>query len=160
VRLGKAEEVVDSGDRSVNQGWGIGGESEIERKLEFATDGSDAADDVSAVDRTGVPGISGAMYRFDKDLIGASIVGCDSDAAVEKTKESLNAHSFVVAASSRMEFQFEQCAHGFKEAAKSATGVDDNQTGETNLEEKLLHENVGEIGRGDVREAFDNNHAG
>jgi hypothetical protein len=158
VRLGKAEKIMDSRDRPVNKGWGLGGESEIEWKLEFATDGGDAADDVSAVDRAGVPGIGGAVDGFDKDVVGAAIVAGNGDAAVENTKEALNAHGFVVAASSRMEFQFEQRTHGFEEAAKSTAGVDDNNTSETNFEEKLLHENVGEIGGGYVGDAFDDDH--
>jgi hypothetical protein len=100
------------------------------------------------------------MDCFHKDFVGTSIIACDSDAAVEDTKETLYAHCFVVATSSRVEFQFEQGAHGFKVAAKSATGVDDNGTGETDLEEKVLHENVSEIGRGNIGETLDNDHTG
>ena len=160
MRLGKTEEVMDGRDRAIDEDWGVGGKSKVEWELEFATDGGDAANDVGAVDRTGIPGVSGAMDCFHKDLVGTSIIASDSDTTVENAEEALNTHSFVVAASSRMEFQFEQFAHGFEKAAKSTTGVDNNHTGETDREEKLLHENVGEIGGGNVREALDYDHAG
>jgi hypothetical protein len=159
VRLGKAEEIMDGGDGTVNEGWGLDGEREVKRKLEFTADGSNAANDIGTVDGASIPGVSGAMDCFHEDLVGATIVACDSNAAVEHAKETLDAHGFVVATSSSVEFQFELFAHGFKEAAKSATGVHNNCIGEADLEEKLLHEDMGEIGGGDVREAFSDHHA-
>jgi hypothetical protein len=112
---------------------GLGRESEVERGLEFAADRGDAADDVGAVDWTGVPVVSGAMDCFHEDLVGASIVACDGDAAVENTKEALDTHGFMVAASGSVKLQFEQGAHGFEKAAESATGVDNNGTREADL---------------------------
>jgi hypothetical protein len=160
VGLGMAKKLMHSGDRAVDEGWGLSRESEVEWELEFAADDSDAADDIGAVDGTSVPGVRGTMECFHKYLVGVSIVACDRNAAVENTKEALDAHGFVVAASGRVEFQFKQGAHGFEEAAKSAAGVDNNGAGEANFEEELLHENVSEIGRGNVGDAFGYDHTG
>jgi hypothetical protein len=104
LSLGKAKELVDGGDGAIDESWGLGRESEVERKLEFAADGGDAANDIGAVNGTSVSGVSGAMDCFHEDLVGASIVVCDSDTAIENTKETLEAHAFVVATSSRVEF--------------------------------------------------------
>jgi hypothetical protein len=60
VRLGEAEESVNSRHGSVD-GGGCGSETDVERELELTADRSDAADNVSAVDRAAVPGISGAV---------------------------------------------------------------------------------------------------
>lgn len=156
--LGEAKEIVDSGNGAVDKGWGLSGEREVKRELEFTANGGDAADNVSAVDWAGVPGISGAVDGFDEDLVSASIVACDSDAAVKHTEKTFDTHGFVVTTSSSVEFQFELCTHGFEEAAKSAAGVDNYRISETDFEEKLLHEDMGEIDGGNVRDAFSEHH--
>jgi hypothetical protein len=158
--LGKAKELVDSGGGAVDENWGFRREGEVEGKLECATDSGNAPDDVGAIDGASVPRVCRTMDGFHKDLVGAAVVTCDGDTAVQETEEAFDTHGFVVAAGSRVKFKLEQCTHRFEETAKSAAGVDDNCAGEADLQKELLHENMGEVGGGDVREAFDNNHTG
>eukprot|EP00977_Amphora_coffeiformis_P022984 scaffold12015_cov218-Amphora_coffeaeformis.AAC.1 len=65
----KAEEFVQVADVGVRRWYvGDGREVAIEGEPEWSANGGDTADDVGAVDGGGVPGVDGAVDRFDGDL--------------------------------------------------------------------------------------------
>ncbi len=78
------------------------------------------------------------MGSFDKDGVGSAIVGGNGEGFVEETMEVFETNSLVVATSSDMEFDTEDCADFLEEAFESAAIVDDDQATETDLEENIL----------------------
>jgi hypothetical protein len=51
VGLGEAKEVVDNRNGAVDKGWGLSGEREVKRELEFTANGGDAADNCNCTFR-------------------------------------------------------------------------------------------------------------
>ena len=81
------------------RGWG---KTEVERKTEGTTNSGDTVNDVGTVDGAAVPGIGSGVSSFDKDCIGATIIGGDCHSFVEEAVEVLHANSFVVSACSNV----------------------------------------------------------
>jgi hypothetical protein len=154
MRLGKAEEGVDGGNGSID-GRGWSGKADIERKLELAANGSNAADNVGAVDGAAVPGISGTMGGFHENFVGGTVVCVNCGDFVQETEEAFNADSFVITACSDMEREAEHGTKAFEFGLESTVGVDNNEAAETNFEEEGLHKNVGKGGCGDVGDSFE-----
>ena len=86
------------------------------------------------------------MSSFDEDGVGATIIGGNSDCFVEESMkvfdangfikeavEMFHADSFMVAASSNMEVDIQNCTDFLEEAFESAAVVDDDQTAKTDF---------------------------
>jgi hypothetical protein len=74
-------------------------------------------DDVGAA---AVPSMSGSMRTFNKDSVGAAIVGRDAHGFVKKAMEMFDANSFVVALSSNMNVNVEDGADFLEETFEGA----------------------------------------
>jgi hypothetical protein len=77
-----------------------GAEAQVKRKSERATDSGNAADDVGPINGAAVPSVGSSVGGFNKDNVGATIVGGNGDSFVEEAVKMFDCNSFVVAASS------------------------------------------------------------
>ena len=136
-RAGKTEKSMDIG--SLVRGWsGSRRQTEIERKPERPTDSRNTANDIGAIDGAAVPSISSSVRGFDENGIGAAIIGGNGNSFVQKAMEFLDTNSFVVAASSNMDFDIEKRTNFLKEALERAAVVDRNQTAEADFQKDFL----------------------
>lgn len=136
-RAGKTEKSMDIG--SLVRGWSRSRrQTEIKRKPERPTDSRNTANDISAIDRAAVPSIGSSVRGFDKNGIGAAIIGGNGNSFVQKAMEFLDTNSFMVAASSDMDFDIEKRTNFLKEALERAAVVDRNQTAEANFQKDFL----------------------
>eukprot|EP00978_Attheya_sp_CCMP212_P023335 scaffold71265_cov50-Attheya_sp.AAC.3 len=89
------------GDKAWN-----GGKVNIKREFQLTADGGNAADNVSTINRTGVPSISGSYTGFHEDGRSPTIIRCNSHGAVEKFVKVFDADSFVITTSAYMTAEF------------------------------------------------------
>jgi hypothetical protein len=73
------------------------------------------------------------MGGFNKDSVGATIIGSDSNGFIQEPVKVFDANSFVVAASGNMNIDIQNGANGLKEAFECAAVVNDEKTAETNF---------------------------
>jgi hypothetical protein len=109
------------GSRSRN--WGY---TEIKGKSERPTDSRNTANDIGAINRAAIPGVSGSMGGFDEDGVCATVVGCNTNSFVQKSMEMFDTNGFVVASSSDMDFNVEDRTNFLEKAFESAAIVDRN----------------------------------
>lgn len=133
--LGEAEESVDGWDGSVD-GGGYRGKADIERELELASNGGDAANNIRAVDGAAIPSIRGAVGGLHENFVGATVVSGDGCNFVEEAKEAFDTDGFVVAAGSGMEGQLEDFAKAVEMGLEDTVGVDDDEAAETDFKEE------------------------
>jgi hypothetical protein len=93
---------------------------------------------------------------FDKNRVGAAIIGSNSNSFIEESVEMFNSDSFVVAASSDMKVNGKSSANSLEESFKSATVINDNQTAESNLQEDFLDKETSKIMSCNVVSGIDN----
>ncbi len=105
----------------------------------------DTVDDVGAA---AVPSMSGSMRTFNKDSVGATIIGCNSNSFVQEQVEVFG--SLVVAASSNVNVNAQDIADRTKKAFESAAIIHYNQTTEANFQKNFLEKKAGEILSGNV----------
>jgi hypothetical protein len=120
-------------------------DGKVEGKLEFTTHGGDAANDVSAVDRTAIPSVSGNHRGFDPDQGRTTIRAGNSDGFIKIAEEALNTDGFVIAARSSMEANTKEFASGSENAAESAASVDDDKAAHADFQQYLLEEESGKF---------------
>jgi hypothetical protein len=125
-------------------------QAQVEGKSERATDSWNTPNNISAVDRAAVPGVSSGMSGFDEDGVGAAIIGGDGNGFVKEPMKVFDADGFVVAASSDMEIDSKDGADFFEKAFEGAAVVDDDQTAETDLEKDILDKQASKIVRRDI----------
>ena len=143
--------------RSLVRSRGRGGtQTQIERKSEWSTDCRDAADNISTINGAAVPSVSCSVRGFDKNRVGAAIIGSNSNSFIEESVEMFNSDSFVVAASSDMKVNGKSSANSLEESFKSATVINDNQTAESNLQEDFLDKETSKIMSCNVVSGIDN----
>ena len=116
-RAGKTEKSMDIG--SLVRGW-----SGSTRQTE--------------IDGPAVPSISSSVRGFDENGVGAAIIGGNGNSFVQKAMEFLDTDSFMVAASSNMDFDVEKRTNFLKEALERAAVVDRNQTAEADFQKDFL----------------------
>jgi hypothetical protein len=129
--------------RSLIGSWSRSGdEAQVKWKTERPTDSRNTADGVGAIDGTAVPSVGSSVGGFDKDDVGASIVGSDSDSFVKKTVKVLNGNGFVVAPSSDVDIDMENIADGLEQTLEGTAIVDDDKTAEAeaDLQKDFLDE--------------------
>jgi hypothetical protein len=102
-------------------------EAEVKRKAKRPTDSGNATNNVSAINRAAVPGVSSGMGSFDEDGVGATIIGGDGNSFIQKPVEVFDANSLVIAASSDMNVDVQNRTDGLEEAFESAAVIDNNQ---------------------------------
>jgi hypothetical protein len=120
-------------------------DGEVKGKLEFTAHGGNAANDVSAVDRTAIPSVSGNHGGFDPDEVRAAIRAGNSDGFIEITEEALNTDGFVITTRGGMETNAKEFASGSEDAAKSAASVDDDKAAHADFQQCLLEEEAGKF---------------
>jgi hypothetical protein len=120
------------GERS-RRSWASSVKSKVERKLEFATHGGDATDNVSAIDGAAIPCVGGDHGGFDPDKVGAAVGAGDGDGFVKVAEEPFDTDSFVVATRGGMETDTKELTSSDEHATKGTTSIDDNKTAHTNL---------------------------
>jgi len=130
-------------------GFGRVGEGDIERELKDSTDSGNAADDVRAINGTGVPSVSSGLGDGGKHVggWGCAVFAGDGDSFVEGAEESFDRKAFVIAFCERVEAKAEGFAHSLEAAAKFAISVADDEATETHFEKDCLHEQFGERSR-------------
>ena len=100
-------DVVENGGAGIGERSGRGLASsvdgEVKGKLEFTAHGGDAANDVSAVDRTAIPSVSGNHGSFDPDEVRAAIRAGNSDGVVKVAEAMLDTDALVIPTGSRVE---------------------------------------------------------
>ena len=70
---------------------GDGCQVTVERKAEWSAKCQDAADDVSAINGGGIPGVVGAMDGFRGDAgITATLISSDGNGFVEEAEEAFH----------------------------------------------------------------------
>ena len=102
-----------------SQGRG-GAQTQVERKSERSTDSRDTADNISTIDGAAVPSVSYSVRGFDKNRVGAAIIGSNSNSFIEESVEMFNSNSFVIAESSDMKVNGKSSADSLEESFKSA----------------------------------------
>jgi hypothetical protein len=101
------------------------------------------------------------VRSFDKNRVGAAIIGSNSNSFIEESVEMFNSDSFVVAASSGMKVNGKGSADSLEESFKSAAIINDNQTtGESDLQKDFLDKEMIEIMSCNVVSGIDNDKAG
>jgi hypothetical protein len=99
--------------------------------MEGLANGRDAVDDVSAVNRAAVPGKGGGVSCFDKDGIGATVIGSNGDSFIQKPMELFDADSFMVAFGDDVEGDVKEKTDSLKKTFECAAVVDNNNAAET-----------------------------
>ncbi len=74
----KTEEGVDLRGLLLSRCWPRG-ETKVKREAKRAAYGRNAADNIGAINRAAIPGVSGCMGSFDENSVGAAIIGGNSD---------------------------------------------------------------------------------
>jgi hypothetical protein len=148
-RASKAEEGVNVGSL-VGSRRGDGTKADVKKETEGPSNSRDAADDVCAIDRAAVPGIGGGVSCFDKDGIGAMVIGGNGNSFIQKLMGVFNTDSFVVAFGSNVEGDVKEKADGFEKTFESAAVVNNDNAAETNFEEDILDKEASEIMGSDV----------
>jgi hypothetical protein len=129
---------------------GSGAKTEVVREAKGATDGRDAADNVSPVDGTAVPCIGSSMGGFDKNGVSTAVVRCNRDSFVKEAMEFFDTNCFVIALGGNVERDTKERTNGFKGAFESTAIVDDDEAAKANFEEDFLHEQPSKIRGGDI----------
>ena len=103
LALAEAEEVVQVVDAVIVwEDVGDGCQVTVKRKAERSANGRDAADDVSAINGGGIPGVVGTMDSFRGDAsIPAALVSGNGNGLVEKTEEAFDNDGLVISAKGR-----------------------------------------------------------
>ena len=130
-------------------GFGRVREGNIEGELENSTDGGNAADDVCAINGTGVPSISGGLGDGGKHVSGwgRAVFAGDGNGFIEGAEEAFDREPLVIAFRERVKTKAKGFAHFLEAAAEFAIGVANHKTTETYFEKDRLHEEFGERGR-------------
>jgi hypothetical protein len=82
---------------------------------------------------------------FDKNSVGATIIGGNGDSFIQKPMKVFNADCFVVAFGGYVEGNVEEEADGFKEAFESTAIINHNNAAKTNLEKDVLDKEASKI---------------
>ena len=106
--------------------------------MERPTDSGNTANDVGAINRAAIPSVSGSMGGFNENGVPATVVSSNADSFVKESVKMFDTNSFVVAASSDMDFDIEKRTNFLKEALERAAIVDRNQTAEANFQKDFL----------------------
>jgi hypothetical protein len=138
-RTCSAKESINIG--SLIGSWSRSGdEAQVKQKSERPTNSRNTADDVGAIDGTAVPSAGSSVGGVDKDDVGASIIGSDSESFIKKTVKVFDRNGFVVAPGSDVDVDMENIADGLEQTLQGAAIVDDDKTAEANLQKDLLDE--------------------
>jgi hypothetical protein len=137
------------GERSWRS-WASSVESKVERKLEFATHGGDATDDVSAINGAAIPCVGGDHGGFDPDKVGAAVGAGDGDGFVKVAEEPFDTDSFVVATRGGMETNTKELTSGDEHATKGTTSIDNNETTHANFQQDFLEQKASKFMSMDV----------
>ena len=119
-----------------------------------------AAHDISAVDRAGVPGVGCAVDGFDGHGGCTSILGGNGECLVQVTEETFNADRLVVVPCCRFAFDFQDGTHSCEDFAELGSSIGTDQSAHADSEEYLLHEDLDDGGCGGVAQFGDDNEAG
>ena len=139
---GKAEKCVDVGGLIGSQ-TGNSTEADIERESGRSTDCGDATDNVGAVNRAAVPGVSGGVSSFDKHGVSSSVVGSDGDGFIQKPVKMFDADCFGIAFGGTMESNAEEQANVLEESFECAAIVDNDDATESGFEQHILDKKAG-----------------
>ena len=141
--------------------WGRGGaQTQVERKSERSTDSRDTVDNIGTINGAAIPSVSSSVRGFDKNRVGATIIGSDSNSFIEESVEVFNSDSCVVAASSDMKVNGKSGADSLEESFKSAAVLNNNQTAESDLQEDFLDKETSKIMSCNVVSGIDNDKTG
>ena len=113
-------------------------ESEIERKFKLAAHSRDAPDDVGTVDGAAIPSVSGNHGSFDPNEWCTAIRTGNSNGFVQVPKKTLDTDGFVVATGRPVQSDAEKFASVCKDPAKSAAGIDNNESAHANFQQYFL----------------------
>jgi hypothetical protein len=137
-RSSKAKKSMNVRSLIGSRGWSRG-KAQIERKSKRSANGGDAADDIGAINGAAVPSIGGSVGSFDKNGVGATVIGSNSDGFVEESVEAFDANGFVITTSGNMNIDAENVANGDEKAFKIAAIIDNNKTTEADLQQNFLN---------------------
>ena len=101
--------------------------------------------DVSAINWGAIPGVASSHGSGNPDRGIIAVVNGDGDRLVDKPKIPLDANSFVISLRSSMESDLQDVAHRLKNSKKIATGVDNNHTAHSKLQQEFLVEDPSKV---------------
>lgn len=142
-------EILGDGGGTVGAQLGWKGHGHVDWKQKGATNGSNAAKNVGAVDWAAIPSIAGGHGRWDPDVRVVPVVDGDGDGLVYKPEVTLHTNHFVVSLRSCMKADVQRLTHGLEGGTEVTARIYHNHAAHAELQKKLLKENPGEVvGRG------------
>jgi hypothetical protein len=114
------------GERS-RRSWPGSIEGKVEWKFQFAAHGRDTTNNVSAVNGTAIPSMSGNHGGFDPNQMSTTTRAGNSDGLVKTLEEAFDTDGFVVAAGGGMEADAEELTGSTKHAAEGAASIHDDE---------------------------------